>query len=467
MKKLNAFWIILLPLFTFLSSCSQKEQEVTPEEARVIAKEAYIYGNPAVDGYRIMHSYFVDASSPDYKAGWNEIKNIPRVYTHEDKAVQTPNSDTPYSFLALDLRSEPMVLTVPQIEENRYFSMQLIDLYTHNFEYLGSRTTGNKGGQFLLTGPGWNGKVPEGITKQIESETELMLAIYRTQLYSPEDLDKVKEIQEGYKVQSLSTFLGQPAPEAAPEIKFIVPLTQEEIRKSPKVFEQLNFVLQFCPTHPSEKELMSRFAKLNIGADKNFDWDSFSTEIQEAIAQGIRDAWGDFAALKAKADAGEIGSGEVFGTRDFLQNNYLYRMAAAVTGIWGNSEAEAIYPSYYVDAEGEALSGTNKYRLRFEPGTLPPANSFWSLTLYQLPKSLLVDNPLDRYLLNSTMVDDFVRDEDGGITLYVQNESPGKEKDPNWLPAPEGPFSVIMRLYWPKEEALNGEWVNPPMIKSN
>jgi hypothetical protein len=294
-----------------------------------------------------------------------------------------------------------------------------------------------------------------------------MLAIYRTQLYSPEDLDKVKEIQEGYKVQSLSTFLGQPAPEAAPEIKFIVPLTQEEIRKSPKVFEQLNFVLQFCPTHPSEKELMSRFAKLNIGADKNFDWDSFSTEIQEAIAQGIRDAWGDFAALKAKADAGEIGSGEVFGTRDFLQNNYLYRMAAAVTGIWGNSEAEAIYPSYYVDAEGEALSGTNKYRLRFEPGTLPPANSFWSLTLYQLPKSLLVDNPLDRYLLNSTMVDDFVRDEDGGITLYVQNESPGKEKDPNWLPAPEGPFSVIMRLYWPKEEALNGEWVNPPMIKSN
>jgi hypothetical protein len=467
MKKLNAFWIILLPLFTFLSSCSQKEQEVTPEEARVIAKEAYIYGNPAVDGYRIMHSYFVDASSPDYKAGWNEIKNIPRVYTHEDKAVQTPNSDTPYSFLALDLRSEPMVLTVPQIEENRYFSIQLIDLYTHNFEYLGSRTTGNKGGQFLLTGPGWNGKVPEGITKQIESETELMLAIYRTQLYSPEDLDKVKEIQEGYKVQSLSTFLGQPAPEAAPEIKFIVPLTQEEIRKSPKVFEQLNFVLQFCPTHPSEKELMSRFAKLNIGADKNFDWDSFSTEIQEAIAQGIRDAWGDFAALKAKADAGEIGSGEVFGTRDFLQNNYLYRMAAAVTGIWGNSEAEAIYPSYYVDAEGEALSGTNKYRLRFEPGTLPPANSFWSLTLYQLPKSLLVDNPLDRYLLNSTMVDDFVRDEDGGITLYVQNESPGKEKDPNWLPAPEGPFSVIMRLYWPKEEALNGEWVNPPMIKSN
>lgn len=465
MKNQSSIWVILLVLFVLLSSCSQKEQEVTPEEARSIAKEAYIYGNPAVDGYRIMHSYFVDASSPEYKAGWNEIKNIPRVYTHEDKAVQTPNSDTPYSFLALDLRSEPMVLSVPPIEEDRYFSIQLIDLYTHNFEYLGSRTTGNGGGEFLITGPGWNGEVPEGVTKQIESETELMLAIYRTQLYNPEDLDKVKEIQEGYKVQSLSAFLSEKALKAVPEINFIAPLTQEEVRESPKVFEQLNFVLQFCPTHPSEKELMARFAKLNIGAGKDFDWDSFSPEIQEAIAQGIRDAWGDFAALKAKADAGEIGSGEVFGTRAFLQNNYLYRMAAAVTGIWGNSEAEAIYPSYYVDAEGEPLSGTNKYRLRFEPGTLPPVNSFWSLTLYKQPESLLVDNPLDRYLLNSTMVDDFALDQDGGITLYVQNGSPGKEKENNWLPAPEGPFSVIMRLYWPKKEALDGSWQLPPLKK--
>jgi hypothetical protein len=458
---------ICVVLFSFLSSCTQKEKEIIPEEARAIAKEAYIYGNPAVDGYRIMYSYFVDASSPDFKAGWNEIKNIPRVYTHEDRAVQTPNSDTPYSFLALDLRTEPMVLMVPRIEEDRYFSIQLIDLYTHNFEYLGSRTIGNDGGHYLITGPGWNGKVPDGITKKIESETGLMLAIYRTQLYNPKDLDKVKEIQEGYKVQSLSTFLGQPAPEAAPKIDFIAPLSQEEIRESPKVFEQLNFVLQFCPTHPSEKELMKRFAKLNIGAGKAFNWDSFSPEVQEAIGQGIKDAWADFADLKKKADAGEISSGEVFGTREFLKNNYLYRMAAAVLGIWGNSEAEAIYPSYYVDADGEALNGANNYTLRFGPGELPPVNSFWSLTMYELPPSLLVENPLNRYLLNSTMMDDFVRDQDGGITFYLQNESPGKEKEPNWLPAPEAPFSVIMRLYWPKEEALDGSWQLPLLIRVN
>jgi hypothetical protein len=454
---------ICVVLFTFLSSCTQKEKEITPEEARAIAKEAYIYGNPAVDGYRIMYSYFVDATSPDFKAGWNEIKNIPRVYTHEDRAVQTPNSDTPYSFLALDLRTEPMVLMVPRIEEDRYFSIQLIDLYTHNFEYLGSRTIGNDGGHYLITGPGWNGKVPDGITKKIECETELMLAIYRTQLFNPKDLNKVKEIQEGYKVQSLSTFLGKPAPAAAPEIDFIAPLSQEEIRESPEVFEQVNFVLQFCPTHPSETELMERFAQLNIGAGKAFNWDGYSPEIQDAIGQGITDAWADFADLKKRADAGEITSGEVFGTRDYLQNNYLYRMAAAVLGIWGNSEAEAIYPSYYVDADGEALNGTNNYTLRFGPGELPPVNSFWSLTMYELPESLLTANPINRYLLNSTMMDDFVRDEDGGITLYLQHDSPGKDKEANWLPAPEAPFSVIMRLYWPKEEALDGTWQLPPL----
>ena len=278
---------MLIVAAVFLNSCTQKQTELQPEEARAIAKEAYIYANPVVDSYRILYSYFVDSSSPDYKASWNQIRNIPRVYTHEDRAVQTPNSDTPYSWLALDLRTEPIVLTVPSIEKDRYFSIQLIDLYTHNFDYIGSRTTGNGGGQFLITGPGWNGKVPDGITKVIRCETELMLAVYRTQLYNPEDLENVKEIQDGYKVQPLSDFLGEPAPESAAEIDFIEPLSQEEIRESPKVFEQLNFVLQFCPTHPSEKELIISFAKLNIGAGKTFDWDTFSPEIQEAIGQGL------------------------------------------------------------------------------------------------------------------------------------------------------------------------------------
>jgi hypothetical protein len=149
-----------------------QQSPVTVEEVRAIAKEAYIYGFPLVDNYRIQNAYFVDKDNPDYKAPWNQLVNIPRVFTPEDKAVQTPNSDTPYSWIGLDLRTEPMVFTVPPIEKERYFTVQLIDLYTYNFDYLGSRTTGNEGGSFLLAGPNWHGETPAGVKKVLRSETE-------------------------------------------------------------------------------------------------------------------------------------------------------------------------------------------------------------------------------------------------------------------------------------------------------
>jgi len=273
----------------------------------------------------------------------------------------------------------------------------------------------------------------------------------------------VKAIQARFKVQPLSAYLGQPAPKAAPKINFIKPLTREELTKSPKIFQQINFVLHFCPTYPSEKALMARFAKLNIGAGKTFDWNKFSPEIQGAIGQGIADAWSDFSKLKKRAEAGEVGSRDVFGTREHLKNNYLYRMGGAVLGIWGNSAQEAIYPTYLVDADGQKLDGSHRYTIRFARDQLPPVNSFWSLTMYELPESLLTANPINRYLLNSPMLPDFVRDADGGITLHIQHDSPGKDKEPNWLPAPKGAFSVVMRLYWPKAAALDGTWKLPPL----
>lgn len=437
--------------------------ELTIQEAQQIAKEAYIYGNPMVDSYRILHTWFVDRENPEFKAPINQLFSVARVFTSEDRAVQTPNSDTPYSFVCLDLRAEPFVLTVPPMSKERYFSIQLIDLYTHNFDYIGSRTTGNDGGAYLLAGPGWKGEAPEGITKVFRSETELMVAVYRTQLFDPSDLENVKAIQAGYKAEPLSAYLGQPAPEPAPEIDFVKPLTPKEIKTSLDVFSQLNFVLQFCPTHPSEQALMARLAEIGVGAGKSFGAGRLSPEMQTALGQGIADAWADFAELKKLADSGEVTSGDVFGTREHLQNNYLYRMTAAVLGIWGNSTHEAIYPSYYVDADGQPLDGAHRYTVRFAPGQLPPVNAFWSMTMYELPASLLVANRLNRYLLNSTMLDDFVRDKDGGITLYLQHESPGKDKEPNWLPAPEGPFSATLRLYWPKAAALNGTWTPPPL----
>jgi len=446
-----------------LGSTRAQAADVTAAEARAIAKEAYVYGFPMVDNYRIQHAYFVDTGNPEYKGPWNRLVNIPRVYTPADTAIQTPNSDTPYSFIGMDLRAEPIVLTVPPIEKDRYFSIQLIDAYTFNFDYVGSRATGNDGGSFLIAGPGWKGETPEGVNKVIRSETELVLAAYRTQLFNPDDLDNVKKIQAGYKAESLSAFLGQPAPAAAPAIDFIKPLTPDEQKTSLAFFNILNFTLQFCPTDPSETELMARFAKIGVGAGESFDGSQLSPETKTAIEQGMADALVELGDLRKRVDSGEVTSGDLFGTRAYLKNNYLYRMAAAVLGIYGNSKQEAMYPVYAVDADGRKLDGANRYAVHFAPGWLPPVNAFWSLTMYELPASLLVANPINRYLLNSPMLPHFVKDADGGLTFYVQNDSPGKDKEPNWLPAPKGPFVVAMRLYWPKPEALDGTWKQPPM----
>jgi hypothetical protein len=456
--------ILLTAIFVAgLTLTSARAQDIAPTEARVIAKEAYIYGFPMVDNYRIQHAYFVDRQNPEFKAPWNEIRSLARLTTPEDKAVQTPNSDTPYSTLGLDLRAEPIVLTVPPVEKERYFSVQLIDAYTHNFAYIGSRTTGNEGGSYLIAGPNWRGGAPKGVKKVIASETEFVFAVYRTQLFNPGDLDNVKKVQAGYKAESLSAFLGKPAPQAAPAIDFIKALTPETQKTSAEFFNILNFTLQFAPTHPSEKDLMMRFAKIGVGAGKTFDANSLSPQTRTAIEQGMADAWQELAALQKRLDAKEVTLGDMFGTREYLKNNYLYRMAAAVNGIYGNSKQEAMYPVYSIDAAGQKLDGRKRYALRFAPDQMPPVNAFWSLTMYELPASLLVANPLNRYLLNSSMLPQFNRDADGGLTLLIQNESPGKDKEANWLPAPKGPFVMFMRLYWPKEEALDGTWKSPPL----
>lgn len=437
-------------------------------EARAIAKEAYVYGFPIVDSYRILYAACVDTNSPEFYAPWNQIRNIPRVFTPDDKAAQTPNSDTPYSALGLDLLAEPMVITVPVIDKSRFFSIQLIDLYTFNFDYIGSRTTGNDGGSFLIAGPGWKGAPPPGIKKVYHSETEFVFAFFLTQLFNPGDLDNVKKVQAGYKAQPLSEFLGKPAPPAAPKVNFIKPLTVAAQRTSLEFFNILNFVLQFCPTVPSEKQLMERFARLNIGGGQTFDPGKLSPETKKAVEDGMADAWAEYEDFKRNRwDTREVTSGDVFGTREYLKNNYLYRMAADVIGIWGNSKQEAMYPAYAVDSNGQKLDAAqNRYTLRFAADQMPPANAFWSLTMYELPSSLLVANPINRYLINSPMLPDLKRDADGGLTLYIQHVSPGKDKESNWLPAPSGPFAMFLRLYLPKPEALDGTWKQPRLQRA-
>ena len=454
--------VLAAALFVSTSSWAQAPKAA---EARDIARQAYIYGFPMVDNYRVLYDYFVNVKSPEYKAPFNTIKNMARVYTPEDKTVQTPNSDTPYSMLGLDLRSEPVVLTVPEIEKGRYFSLQFVDAYTFNFAYAGSRATGNGGGAFLVAGPGWKGEAPKGITKVFRSETEFALVVYRTQLFNPSDLENVEKIQAGYKAQPLSAFLHKIAPQPAAALSFIQPLSPADQKTSLEFFNILNFVLQFCPTDPSEKDLMARFAQIGIGGRKKFDAARLSPELKQALADGMADAWKQFEEFwKTSIASGKVTSGDLFGTREFLKNNYLYRFAGAAGGIYGNSKQEAMYPMYLVDAEGKKLDAAgNSYTLHFAPDRLPPVDAFWSLTMYELPSSLLVANPLNRYLINSPMLPSLKRDPDGGLTLIIQHESPGQDRESNWLPAPDGPFMAVLRLYWPKKEALDGRWKAPPL----
>lgn len=434
-------------------------------ELRQTACDAFIYGYPLVDNYRIWHAQFVDRLSSDFKAPWNQIANVARVFTPEDKAIQTPNSDTPYSFAGLDLRAEPIVLSIPPVEKGRYFSVQLIDAYTHNFDYIGSRTTGNAGGNYLIAGPGWRGETPDGIDKVFRCETEFCFAFYRTQLIGPDDLPNVKAVQAGYRVQPLSAFTGTLAPAAAPTLTFPKPLTVEEQRRSPEFFRLLNFVLGYCPVHDSETALRRRFAELGIDGNPRFDVAKWSPDMLQAMREGMSAGWQKFAAFKTEQiDTLKKTSADVFGTRAHINNDYMLRMAGAVLGIYGNSQEEAIYPMYLVDADGAPLDGAKTaYTLRFSPGALPPVDFFWSLTLYALPGGLLHPNELNRYLINSPTLPNLARDADGGLTLHVQNISPGPDREANWLPAPSGPFYMAMRLYGPQQAAISGTWKQPTL----
>ena len=246
------------------------------------------------------------------------------------------------------------------------------------------------------------------------------------------------------------------------------PLSAEAQKTSPEFFAILNFLFRFTPTHPSETALMKRFAMAGLGQGQSFDVEALSADQRRAVDEGMADAWQTFAKFKKEeVDTGKRTSADGFGTREFLRNDYMNRMSSAVLGIYGNSKEEANYPIYFVDAERNPLNGaTGRYTVKFETEQLPPVNAFWSLTMYELPASLLTENPINRYLINSQMEPDLIRDADGGITLLIQHESPGKDKEPNWLPAPRGPFFMVLREDWPKPEALDGSWKVPQPVRA-
>ena len=445
--------------------CMARERDKS--DAKQIAEEAFIYGLPMVMNYGTIYEYFIDKDSTQYKTGFNQIYNTAHVYTPKDTTVVTPNSDTPYSFVCADLRAEPVVLSVPEIEKGRYYSVQLIDMYTFNYGYFGSRATGNGAGTYMIAGPNWKGETPDGVKKVFRCETDFSLVLYRTQLFGPSDIDNVKRVQAGYKVQTLSAFLNKDAPPAAPEIMW--PKFDKELAQLDP-FAYLNFILQLCPPVGDaavEKPLRAKFAKIGVEAGKPFALDKLTPEQKAELRMGVKSGVEKIKQKVATFGKDENGwrVGSAFGDRAFYKGNWTLRAAAAMAGIYGNDAVEALYPMLATDSEGNKPDcSKSRYSLTFPAGQLPPTNAFWSVTMYDGKTQLLIENPIDRYLINSPMLPDLKKNDDGSLTIYLQKDSPGKDKESNWLPAADGPIYVVMRLYWPKQEALAGEW-KPPALR--
>ncbi|MBR0824067.1 DUF1254 domain-containing protein [Bradyrhizobium manausense] len=439
--------------------------------AKDIAEAGFIYGLPIVMNYAVMYEYAVDRNSSQFKAPFNQIKNEPNVYTYKDTAVITPNSDTPYSLLWMDLRAEPIVLSVPEVDPKRYYSVMLCDGNTYNYGYIGSRATGSEPGDYMVVGPDWKGAIPPGIKKVFRSSTQLSAAAYRTQLFNPDDVENVRKVQAGYKVQTLSAYLNQPATTAAAAIDF--PKIDKEFVKT-NFFEYLDFALQFAPARENEKEIRAQLARIGIGPGKTVNFKDLSLEDKLEIGLGMKE--GERKIDEAVASAGKEINGwrisSMFGDSAFFNGDWLKRAAGAKAGIYGNDAEEATYPMTRLDSDGQALDGSkHNYTLTFPSGQLPPVKAFWSVTMYDGKTQLLIKNPIDRYLINAPMLPNLKKNADGSLTIYIQNKSPGAERESNWLPAPDGPIYLAMRLYWPRTEPPSilpvgqGTWQPPGVTR--
>src|SRR5437899_654175 len=435
-------------------------------ETKAIAEEGFIYGLPIVMNYAVMNEFCVDKNSGQYKAPFNQINNEARVFTYKDTSIPTPNSDTPYSILWTDLRAEPIVLSVPTVEKSRYYSVMLCDGNTYNYGYIGSRATGGEAGDYMMVGPDWTGATPPGIKKVFRSSTQFSAVAYRTQLFNPEDMPNVVKIQAGYKVQPLSQYLKQPAPPATPAVNF--PKINKEMVKT-GFFDYLAFALQFAPAEPQEKEIRGKLARLG-------DLAALSQEQKAAVMAGVKEGE---AKIKQYLESGQKNIngwkvGSLFGDSAFYNGDWLKRAAAAQAGIYGTDAVEAMYPMTKTLATGEPLDGSkHNYTLTFAAGQFPPVNAFWSVTMYDGKSQLLIKNPINRYLINSPMLPNMKKNADGSLTLYIQKDSPGAEKESNWLPAPNDLVYLVMRLYWPKTEPPSilppgeGTWKPPGIVKAN
>ena len=438
--------------------------KITPREIKEIAEEAYIYAFPMLMGYRFAFASFLMPGIPSHRGPVNTLTGKATTLDHTFKDVVTPNADTPYSMALLDLRAEPIVLKVPAVTD-RYYVFQFVDLFGTNPHFIGSRATGSDAGTYLLVGPGWVDETGDEFDGVLPFETDLVFVIGRTQLLGADDVPALAKVMASYKLQTLSAYRRQDGP-AAQTIQWTV--WNDEASRDERFIGTLNFLLWLCqPFHPSEADLMARFARIGIGPGLPFDAKALDDETRDAIRAGVASAQETMAAKVRNFGQKIRGwtSSDVFGPREWYAGDYLLRAAAAMAGWGGNDVIEAIYPTAREDADGEPFDGAHRYQIRFD--TLPPAKAFWSVTMYDTSydgtAGYLVENPINRYLVNST-TQGLVYAEDGSLTITIQHEQPqDAAAQANWLPAPEGPFYLVMRIYWPEQAALDGTWTPPPV----
>ncbi|WP_311567345.1 DUF1254 domain-containing protein [Photobacterium arenosum] len=427
---------------------------LTAEQAREYARDAYIFVYPLVLNYRTMYSQAIKGDAAFGK--WLHLGTS----TPADTDIVTPNIDTPYSYAWVDLRSEPWVVTLPEIEAQRYYTSQWDDLWAYVIDNPGSLNDGNGGGSFMLVAPDWQGETPEGIKRVIRGESQFLGTLTRTQLIGgQDDMPNVEKIQQAYKLQPLSEFLGQPAPAPAPAIDW--PAWTEGDEKTDQFWRYADILLPFTSPNANDAAEYNKLKALGIGTGEPFDFSALDPSIQDAMRAGVQDALAEF--QKAGNDP-TLDSGTLFGSRERIGTDYLKRTLGVVLGIFGNANEQAVYFSIPLDSNDQPLDASkNNYSVTFPAGQIPPVKYFWSFTMYKLPQRWLVENPINRYSLSST-TPGVKSNDDGSLTIYFQRESPGPDKESNWLPSPDGPFWIVLRNYGPDKAIISGDYPKPKPV---
>ena len=440
-------------------------EAVTAEEAHAIGVDAYLYFYPIVTMDVTRKQLTNQEPKPGGIGGpMNSFANIGAFPTADMRVVVRPNFDTLYSSGWLDLTKEPMVVSAPDTG-GRYYLLPMLDMWTDVFASPGWRTTGTEAGHFLVTPPGWTGSVPDGMTR-IAAPTPYVWIIGRTKTDGPADYDAVHKIQAGYTIAPLSQWGKEPVP---PEVKIdpsidmkTPPKVQVDTMPADKFFAYAAELLKLHPPHITDQPIIARLERIGFEVGKSFDLDKADPAVKAGL-ETAPDAAQKLMQWKIPTMA-RIANGWSMNTDTMgvYGNYYLKRAMVAQVGLGANVPEDAIYPLNLADDTGKPLDGASNYVIHFDKGQTPPAEAFWSITLYD-NDGFQVANPLNRFALSSWMP--FKVNPDGSLDLYFQNTSPGADKDANWLPAPMGPFNLTMRIYAPKADALTGKWNPPPVVK--